>query len=541
MGLVTFNNLAQHGVIEEVPDHATPMNAWTTGINVTFRDDHVQAAKGYTPVTDMTVARPQFLMPYYDPEAGTLHWIAPGIDASGPDVGKIETFDGTTHTDRTQAGNYLLSTRWNGAIVNGLAVVNNQVGIPQMWDRTGGILNADFEDLTNWPTNHTAAVLRGFRNFFVCLDINDSSAGTKPDRNPYEIMHSGIVDSYTAPEWAPATTNRAGSKYIGEGGGVLVDCLPLRGVNIIYSESEAWPMSYVGGNEVFAIGDKALLEYGMMTQGCAAAFGAGSHFVVSVGDIIVHDGANAQSIIDGKVRDNLFADIDPVNFVNSFVVSHYSEGEIWFCYPGIGSTYPNKIAKWNIKANVWSFMELPIETSMIRFGAIPQGTNDGAWADDSGQWNADSSIWNEGNYNPTIRDLMMVEYGATPAASSLKKVDDGIDFDGTSFKVTLQKTGIIVAGNGQSGPYSDPNVDKFFDEVWPRVEGGIVSVRLGTAQFIAGPYTWTDPQDFDSSVDRKLDFRPIEGYYGAIEFTSEGVEWHLDGFDLNVQATGSRG
>ena len=539
MGLVTFNNLAQYGVIEEVPDHSTPMNAWTTGVNVTFRDGHVQTAKGYTLVTNQSFARPQFLMPYYDPATGTLHWIAPGIDASGPDVGKIETFDGTTSVDRTKAGNYLLSTRWNGAIVNGLAVVNNQVDIPQMWGRTTGTLKDDFEDLTNWPANHTAAVLRGFRNFFICLDITDT--GNSPNRNPYEIMHSGIVDSYTAPEWAPLTTNRAGSKFIGEGGGVLVDCLPLRGVNIVYSESEAWPMSFVGGNEVFAIGDKALLEYGILAQGCVAAFGAGSHFLVSVGDIVVHDGSNAQSIIDGKVRDSLFADIDPVNFVNSFVVSHYSEGEIWFCYPGIGNTYPNKIAKWNIKSNVWSFMVLPIETAMIRFGAVPEGVNDGFWDDDTEVWDADNSVWDEGNYNPTIKNLVMAKTASTIAASGLLKIDDGLDFDGTAFTVTLQKTGIIIAGNGQSGPYSDPNVDKFFDQIWPRVEGNAVNIRIGTAQFIDGPYTWTNKQSFDPATDRKLDFRPKEGYYGAIEFSSQGVEWHMDGFDLGVQATGSRG
>ena len=107
---------------------------------------------------------------------------------------------------------------------------------------------------------------------------------------------------------------------------------------------------------------------------------------------------------------------------------------------------------------------------------------------------------------------------------------------------TLQKTGITVAGMGQNGPILDPNVDKFIDEVWPKIQGGPVDVRVGTAQFIEGPYTWTAKQSFDPSNDRKLDFRVNEGYYGAIEFSSTGnVAWKLDSFEMNVKATGSRG
>jgi hypothetical protein len=544
MGLATFGDLGAIGVIDEIPDHATPMNAWTTANNVTFRDSHVQSSRGYTEVTSPLLTRPQFLLPYYDPDSAKLFWLYPGVNDLGK--GLIASYDGSSHVDLTDTANYPSpgfygdTVRWNGAIVNGLVVLNNRVGIPQMWDRaTGGTLDADFSDLTGWPSGDTCAVMRGFRNFFIALDITNT--GKDPDRNPYEIKHSGIVDPYTAPEWAPLTTNRAGSKYIGEGGGVIIDCLPMRGVNIVYTENEAWPMTYVGGNEVFAIGDKALLEYGMLTQGCAAAFGAGSHFVVTTGDIIVHDGANAQSIIDGRVRDTLFADIDSDNFVNCFVVSHYSEGEVWFCYPGSGSIYPNKVAKWNVKSGAWSLMDLPIETAAIKFGAVPITGTDGTWDTDSQAWDLDDSVWNVGNYNPTIKNLMLAQTGATIATSALQKADDGLDFNGTPFNVTLEKTGIIVAGSGPNGPYMDPNVDKFVDEIWPRIEGGPVSVAVGTAQTIDGTYTWTNPQSFDPTTDKKLDFRPIEGYYWAIRFTSSGVAWHLDGYDANVQATGSRG
>ena len=550
MGLIGFSNLAKYGVINEVPDHATPPTAWTVGNNIAFRDGYVQSAKGYSPLSagddasNPLKCRPQYLLPYYDADSDKLFWIYPGLNDAGK--GLICTYDGDLNVDRTNLTDYPstdfygATVRWTGAIVNGVCAINNGITVPQMWDRgVTGALDADFSNLTNWPANHTAAVLRGFRNFFIGLDITDT--GNDPDRNPYEVMHSGIVDPYTAPPWAALTTNRAGSKYIGEGGGVLVDCLPMRGQNIIYSEREAWPMAFVGGNEVFAIGDKALLEYGMLTQGCAAAFGAGYHFVVTVGDIIVHDGANADSIIDGKMRDRIFADIDSNNFINSFVVSHFAEGEIWFCYPSAGFTHPNRIAKWNIKANVWSYMELPIEVAAIKYGATPEGGHDGVWDTDSEVWDDDDAVWNEGNYNPTVNNLMMASPDDTIADSALLKGDDGVTFDGVDYTCTLEKTGLTVVGQNGQGYISDANVDKYLYEIWPKIQGGPVSVQLGTAQHIDGPYVWTPAQSFDPATQRKLDFRPVEGYYGAVRFTSDGVNWTLDGFDLGVQTTGSRG
>lgn len=553
---VPFNNLAQYGEIDEIPDHATPPNAWTTAQNVTFRDGFVQKANGYTELAagaDMLCA-PQYLMPYYDPAAGILHWIYPGTEDAN-DKGIIASFDGSTHVNRTDTtaypgtGFFGDTVRWNGAVVNGVAVVNPQVNTPQMWGRTGANLDADFSDLNDWDASFTGtgtcAVMRGFRNFFIALDVTDS--GTTPTRNPYEVRHSDIVDSYTPPEWQSTTSNRAGSKYIGEGGGVLIDCLPMRNSLIIYSENEAWPMQYVGGNEVFAVGEKALLEYGMLTQGCAAAFGAGQHFLVSLGDIVVHDGSNAESIINSRRRDSLFADLDTTNYTNSFVVSNYNQQEIWFCYPKSGATYPNAVAKWNIKSGGWSFMDLPIETAMIRFGAVPQaGTITGFWDDfSSTTWDSATSPWDAGNYNPTQRNLMMAVHGAATTSSSLNRADEGTKFGTTDMVVTLQKTGITLAGMGSNGPVADPNVDKFFDEVWPKIKGGPVEVRVGTSQHIDGPYTWAPRQTFTPSTDRKLDFRVVDGYYGAIEFYLDtavtNASFTLDSFEVNITGTGSRG
>lgn len=551
---VPFRDLAAIGAIDEVPDHATPPNAWTTAQNVTFRDGFVQSAKGYTPVSsgddssNALIARPQFLLPYFDPNSSNFYWIYPGTNDSSKGI--VGAYNGSTNANITNVTTYPstnfygATTRWNGAVVNGLVVLNNQLTTPQMWDRTGGVLKSELTELTDWQnsftTYGTCAVLRGFNNFFVALDVTDT--GSSPNRNPYEIKHSGIVDSYTAPEWVPSTSNRAGSKYIGEGGGVIIDCLPLRGVNMVYTEREAWAMRFVGGNEVFAV-EKTLSEYGMLAQGCATALKDGMHFLVSVGDIVLTDGNSANSIIDGRRRDSVFADIDSTNYVNSFVVSNYAQGEIWFCYPHSGATYPDRVMKWNVKSGAWSRMELPVETAYIAFGPVPFPTGStGTWDTDSQVWDADSDPWDVSNYNPTIRSLMMAENASTIATSALAKIDDSNQFDGSNISVVLQKTGIIAAGVGQSGPIFDAHVDKHVDEIWPMVTGGPVNIRVGSSEYIEGPYSYPDGyQSFDPSTTRKLDVR-VNGRYIAVEFQSNAnLAWTLDGYDLNITAESPRG
>ena len=71
MSKVPFNDLAAYGEIDEILNHATPMNAWTTAQNVTFRDGFVQKSNGYTEIAAgaAMLCAPQFLMPYYDPES----------------------------------------------------------------------------------------------------------------------------------------------------------------------------------------------------------------------------------------------------------------------------------------------------------------------------------------------------------------------------------------------------------------------------------------------------------------------------------------
>ena len=72
-------------------------------------------------------------------------------------------------------------------------------------------------------------------------------------------------------------------------------------------------MRYVGGNTVFTI-DRLFSEHGILAPRCFAEFGDGMHFVVTHGDVIVHDGNTARSIANDIVRNHIFDEIDSVYY-----------------------------------------------------------------------------------------------------------------------------------------------------------------------------------------------------------------------------------
>lgn len=550
---IPVNNLGQVGIVSDVMNEDIPVNAWTVASNVDFRDNVVSKAKGYSLIFgantqastpfDGTICRPQWMMPYQDPETDTLYWIICGIDdgaaiyPAGTDGDPVIcVFNGTQILDRTGTD---LSTSdpvlWNGGVVNGLPVVNNAMQEPQMWSRTAGVLNTGFESLTNWPSGYTADVIRVYKDFLVALSVDD---GTNA-KNPWRVMWSDAAEPFTAPEWTPAATNRAGDVTLGEGGSFLVDCLPLRGTNIVYSQGETWAMRYVGGNSVFAF-DRLFSEYGLLAQRCVKPFKDGMHFVVTVGDIIVHDGNTAQSIVDNKVRDSIFGELDPSSYTKAFVVSNYKENEMWFYYPTSGYSYPNKIAKWNIKTGAWSFMTLNTVVSHVGFGVVSAelGSNT-TWDSDTGQWDNDTTVWNESVYNPNEENLIMAEYGTTTGLSNIYRADDSNSFDGTAIPVVLERTGLSFAGINQ-GYINLNDVVKHCDEVWLNATGGPFYVSIGASDTADGPYSWGPAVEFDPLTDYKVDGRSAGRYLGVRFTSNDDVAWRIGQYSMNILVDGER-
>lgn len=592
------------GVNTDKEDYEVPDNQWTDVNNVTFRDGKIQKAKGYTEVYTGLGCRPQWILPYEDPESGDYHWIYPGVDDN--DYGKIYTVTSTTHTNRTRKtdaatsaisttgspttvtiasttyndgdevtisgvttapddinGTYTLTKvsdtqftivanvtsaadpvgtasidsdytpiatiPWSGGVLNGLVIINNGNDIPQKWDRTSGTLKDNFEDLANWPAGYKARIIRPFRDFLIAMDITVS--GAEPTRNPYRVMWSDAATGFSEPSaWLAAANNLAGDIYLADGGEHVIDGAQLRGNFYIYKENSTYVMRYVGGNTVMAV-DRLFNDIGILAPRCLASFGQGFHFVVTKGDVVVHDGNTVRSVADDIVKHTIFDEIDSTNYVLSWCTPYYKEEEIWFCYPTTDA-FVYKAAIWNYKTGAWSFRDLPKSTH-IAYGIVDDSSLSATWDSDSGTWDSDITTWGEFVYSPSAYDLMVASRGSTDNTASAKfyQIDSSNQEDGANMVAYARKTGIDL---------EDPQSVKYMKRLYPVLRDGPVQFRVGYSMAQEGPYNWCAPVTYTTDTDHKLDVR-CTGRYMAIEIQSiENVDWGLDQIVLEFEMNGLR-
>jgi len=542
-----IESLAQHGVVSDLRDTDIPPNAWTDISNGTLRDGTIQKGPGAVMRSDDLVIRPEWLVPYLDPNTSTFFWIYPGIDDDG--TSHIATWDGSTHVVRTRDAEIVNDTPtspgysratgvgWTGGVLNGLVYINSGADVPQKWDRTAGVLNADFEDFDNWPSGYTARVMRTYKNFIMAYDVNDGTTG----RDPYRIMWSNeAADAFTEPDtWTPAPGNRAGATQISDQGGYLVDSLPMRGSNLIYRQNQVLIQRFIGGNEVFSF-DTLFDDFGLIGQRCVKQFGSGQHFVVSLGDILVHDGNTRKSVAVNRVRKRIFeVEMDSTNYNQAFVSPNYSRKEMWFCYPTSGLVIPNRAAVWNWETDVWSFHWLE-NVAHIGFGYIPDPSGP-VWNDLETYWNDMEGTWNIANINPLVSSMLACYKDTTIDGSEFHQLDSGwLTAGGDPYTSMFERIGIgtlPLVGGG----FVYEEQDKDIREVWVRARGAPFMVSVGGSNTPEGPYSWTPPKQFDPSTDRKVDVSGVNHKYVGVRFTeSSSSPWYISSYAFEVYPSGWR-
>ena len=510
---VDINQIGQ--LITDQPGWQLEPGDITTAHNVRWGDNQVGTVAGYSTFFTATQA-PYFVMPVTD---GTnYYWIYMSLTD-----GFIYNGSSSTEITRTSGGDYTGTStdRWNGCIVNGVPVVNNGVDDPQMF--TPVQTTSDLALLTGWNTNWKAKVMRQYKNFLIALNVTKSSV-----EYPHMVKWSDVADSGTVPaDWdETSTTNLAGENHLSETDGIVVDAVQLRDEMIIYKEDSVFGMQYIGGNFVFRFRRIQGLG-GILAQQCAIEF-QGGHFVVGgadTRDIYVHDGQSATSVVDKRVRDGFYSDLDQDNYASSFVVPNFVKNEILVCYPSNGATLPNKALVWNYVDDKWSFRDLPSSTTCGNIGIVDVS----AYTWDTlpySTWDLWTDTWGTRQYSPVSDTLVM---GSTDL--DFYKFEDGNQFDGVDPTVTIERVGLDL------GNTTDVHLVK---TIYPYVEGGSVDVRIGHQSSPNDSVTWDGPYTFDPSSDYKIDVR-VTGRLHAIRFSSNNnVQWALRGYGLDVEKVGTR-
>lgn len=519
---VEINDVAAIGVIKDIPPYMIPPEAWTGALNVLPQKNGMEVTQGWEQIFGTPAIAPHFAISITN--ASQTFWIYSSLTAAA-------VWDGAAHTAITRlAGPYTAtdSRDWNGTIFAGIPILNNGQDVPQFWAALSAATK--LANLTNWPATLRAKKLVSLGNFLIAINITDNAVNF-----PHLIKwSSGATDPGTLPaSWdeTDETVDTGEYDLPDVNSGILQDALGLGTKLFLYKDQSIWWMRFIGGRAVFAI-DTFIDGIGILAPRCVALTGDGKYHVVATkDDIVKHDGTNTpESILDNRARSALFEDLDPTNYMNSFMFTDPRYNIVVFCYPQNSFQYPNHALVYNYKTGAITEMD-GINFRWASAGRV-EAIDPATWDASVGTWDSDTAPW-------SLAELRRIVL-CNPTDSKLHKWLSSYQRDGMDYAVQLQRTGLSIEGKKRSGEWIvNHQMRKIVDRVWPKIKGnGPIFIRLGKQEVVDGAVEWTEYKEFNPRTEVFADLM-AEGRAIAIEFyTPSASEWRLDGYRLALEPNG---
>ena len=487
---------------------------WTNGANVRFENGYFLPFDGHSSLYDPPTVKPYGVFPLRT-SAQNL-WAYMGLAKA------YAVNNAGTHFNITRAaGDYTATadTKWTGGALTSYLIFNNSNDAPQSWN---GDTAAAAILLANWTSTTRCAAIRPLRNYLVAVNINKN--GTL---YPVMVKWSHVADPGALPSsWNEAdATKDAGEQDIGDTNGTLVDLVQLGDLGILYATDSYHSMQYVGGASIWRF-NKVYGGQGLISQNCAVEY-PGGHAFLSSGDVMSHSGGQPQSIINARMRKNLFGSIDTTNFRRSFVVHNELRSEIWVCIPETGQAACTKAYVWNYAQNSWGIRDLPNATA-ANIGPVVVTTAN-TWADAEGTWATDTGTWEEVSLSSVKRRLVLAS-----ADTKLYLADDGLTYAGSTPQMYVERTGL---------DFGAPDKIKFVKSVRPKIDatiGTVVYVRVGGAMYADGPVSWTGQIAYTVGSQIKADCRVSGRFIGIKVESTAGASWRNRNMAIEFELSGLR-
>jgi hypothetical protein len=518
---VPIYNPGAVGVIQDVPGHELPPEAWTTLLNVRCRKGNAERGLGNAQIFGTPSVAPSFVFNVPGTSDQTF-WLYFSLT-------KAYEVESGVHTEITRAaGNYTtVSGRdWCGTLFGGVPIFTNNADVPQYWPTLSAA--TDLIALPNWDANKRAKIIRAFGSYLFALNITET--GTN---RPHKVLVSHKADPGSVPSsWDPTddTVDAIEFELIDRTGGELLDGLPLGSSFIAYKKNSTHIIRFVGGTELWAR-DLLLTNSGILASRCVCDFDNGTkHFVVTQNDIIIHAGTkDAQKVAEGKNKDTIFAEIDSTNYYNSFVFENPKYKEVWFCYPTNGQTVPNRAFIYNYQYNTQYFFDFAGLSAAI---GVASDASAETWAGDSGLWSEDATLWSEAG-----REAIVI---ASPSDTKLFKLDSGLAFGSSTPTVVLERIGLAITGRDRQGnPKEDFSSRKLVTRIWPKFTGSATwQIQVGAQEYRDAPITWSTAQTFDPQTMQYLDVDTNGRLIGVRIQQNANVYGVFEGYDLRMALLG---
>jgi hypothetical protein len=523
MVMVPLRNIGTGGLVPDQQPYDVELTQFPAGNNVQFFSGRLGKALGYVDVATVANA-----------PTHVAGWFVDGNNSLVVGTSNdLYRFNGSTVTKVTAAayaGGYSNSPRWQTAQIGTGFLANNGSDKPQYMTASG----TAFADLANWPTALRTNSLRPFLSFLVMVGYTDGST-----EYPYtvrwgdEFDPTGVPGSYDI----TSTTNLAGENVLGGRFGRLIDCLPLAGINIIYAETGAYAMSYIGAPLVFSFRE-LFDDGGIVGRGAVCVFD-NRHFVVGRDDIYVHDGSAKQSVASKRVKETFYDSVADTRSI--FVVNDATKDEIWIGYAdknAPNSETANRALVWSYGNDAWTFRDLPNVRSMCVGPAIGGGgSGTGAtWDDLNVGWDSWSLLWADLGADTQAKNTRL--FSAGHGGSKVFAHNETFGAAGAPY------TSFVEASKIDLDAVLQRPVERVMQikRIVPQMKGtGNVLVKVGFSNSPQGPVTWKTTKSFDVENDYKVDTR-VSGRYLALRVESADVAgyWQLGGFDLDIEEVSER-
>ncbi len=504
------------GAIYDVSPENVPPQAYTFAQNARFQEDRARRGEGMTYRSPEPLFNPERL--HYRNFQETNQWLYAGDGGIGLDVVTQFNVTPANYPNNLAAGLH----GWTD--LNGIPVWNHRGFTPHFHDgQTGNVM----QQIPAWPTGWFCNRMVSFKFYLIAIGGGDANTDIED-----QIRWSASADPGNLPgAWVPTTTNDAGDLAISDTPGPILDAVGLRDSLVIYKGTGAYVLQFIGGLFVFAQ-RRFLPKTGALTDNCVQSF-RGRHYVVTQGDVVVHDGARVQSVVSGKARRAIFEDLSGQFKDRAFTYIDPMDNTFCFCWPSLSSRgWCDRRARFSIgggpEDGAWSIEKLmPDELSDAKVGAYQVTGQGGDWDSEPGDWDTTVGRWDD-QANPDVGSQVLEAY---IVAKKMGQPQDGGDRAGVTPITELR----------WEGKELNPGRSTLVDTIRPIFDNpgnAVIKLSFGFQESLNEPISWTP--EITANGD-KVDVA-LQGRYFSLRLRAEDErDWAIEGFDIEHGPLGRYG
>jgi hypothetical protein len=309
-------------------------------------------------------------------------------------------------------------------------------------------------------------------------------------------------------EWAPASTNSAGTFRI-QDGSRIVSAVRSRGSILVWTDTALHALNNIGPPFIFGL-QQVGANCGAVSPNCVVDVN-GSTFWMSQTAFYMFDGAIKK--LDCSVQDFVFDDIDGVAQGQVAAAVNTDFNEVTWFYPSKNSTFLNRAVTYNYLENIWYN-----NTGFARTAWIDRGVYNNPYAP---------------NYEPTALPNNETIMGVTAGSSVLYAHEVGKDDDGSAMPCQIT-SGDFDIQDGEQVLLCSRVIPDFKELI------GTNNFKITFANYPAS----TNTRTFTSVVDANTKFFSVRGRGRQaniqISTTASNDDWRFGTLRLDIKPDGRR-